>query len=244
MEIWRRQWMLRSGEFFVCLMVQFVFYVIGMLLFWAMEPQSEALLTGIPMGSVLGYGAALLLHAIYGIFSLPEKFNLAVSMGETRKRFMWGYLLFGLAELVGVQIAAGILQKVEIAIYGVLFGGTMIDGSPIAGEVLASHLFLIELGILAVEMLAGALMLRFSSRVLWGVMAVVLGLPSAQRTLIARGLLPEHILVVQAQTAGKMDMVYAISWLAVYAAVWLLLLAAAWGLLRKQQVTGWNDKSS
>lgn len=238
MEILRRQWMRRREELLVCLVALAAGCSIGVLLFWRTESPAAVLRIGIPMGSIMGYGAALLVHLIYGIFSMPGEFNLAVTLGGTRRQFVQGSLLFGLAELVGAQIAAGILQKLEIVIYGVLFAGIPITRSPIAGESLAGYLLLLELGILAAEMLTGALLLRFGPRVLWVVMAVVFVLPSVQQGLIDRGLLPEQTLLTQALIAGDLSIVYTIPRLVGYTAVWLLLLAAAWALLRRQQVTG------
>lgn len=237
MNIWRRQWMRRREEFLGCFAALAVGYVMGYLLSGNTERGAEVFRVGILLGSIFGYGAALLIHVIYGVFTMPGEFNLVVSMGETRKQFVREQLMFGLAELVGIQIAVDILQKIQMAIYGVLFDGMPMTGRHAAGGFLSGYLFLLELGILVVELLVGALLLRFGPKVLWGVMAVVFVLPSVWRGLSDRGLLPEHTRLAQALTAGDMSSVYTIPELAGFVAVLFLMLVTAWIMLRKQQVT-------
>lgn len=235
MNIWRRQWMRRREECLVCFAALAAGYVMGNLLSGAMEQGAEAARLGILLGSIFAYGAALLIHVIYGVFSMPTEFNLAVSMGETRKQFVRGQLVFGMAELVGIQIAAKILQELQTAVYGVLADGMQLTGKSVAEGFLAGYLFLLELGILVAELLVGALLLRFGPKVMWGVTVAVFVLPSVWRGLIDRGLVPEHPPLAQALIAG--DMGDRIPELAGAVAVLLLLLATAWGVLRKQQVT-------
>lgn len=234
MNIWRRQWMRRREECLVCFAALAAGYVMGNLLSGAMEQGADAARLGILMGSIFAYGAALLIHVIYGVFSMPAEFNLAVSMGETRKQFVRGQLVFGMAELVGIQIAAKILQKLQTTVYGVLADGVELTGKPVAEGALAGYLFLLELAIVVAELLVGALLLRFGPKAMWGVTVAVFVLPSVWRGLIDRGLLPEHTRLAQTLIAG--DMGDRIPELAGFVAVLLLLLATAWGVLRKQQV--------
>lgn len=237
MEILRKQWMRRKEEMLGCFAVLAVGYIIGNLLSGTLEQGAEAFPMGILLGSIFGYGMAIFTHIIYVVFMMPGEFNLAVSLGGTRKQFLQGYLLFGLVELVGVQIAIGILQRLERAAYGALYDGSTMTGSLLAGESIAGYLLLLELGILALETLVGALVLRFGQRVLLGVIGVAALFPSALRGLGDRGLLPEHTPVAQALAAGNRSGVHTLSWGIGFVAVVLLLLAVTWGLLRKQQVT-------
>lgn len=238
MEILKRQWMRRKEELFVCFVALAGGYVLGNLISGMLERGTEALRPGILLGGILGYGMALLTHMVYATFSMPGEFNLAVSMGGTRKQFLWGYLLFGLAELVGVQIMTGILQGLVTAIYGIWSGGSARSASLMPEGFLWGYLLLLELGILMVEVLVGAVVLRFGTRVLWGVMVVMFVLPTVRRGLIDRGLLPEYVPVTQALLEGDLSGVCTLPRLLEWLVLLLLLLAAVWGLLRKQQVTG------
>lgn len=170
----KNQWSRRKGEVAVFAAVSLLCFVVGMMLTVQVGDDSD-IKRLFPFGIMLLLVGMILTHLIQNVLGLVYEFNLAISMSVTRRRFTLSYLAFSALELFGALLLAVVLQGAET-----LIGTWVCPELPIiklfSGE--SIHIVLLAMvGILAVEMLAGALILRFGYKVLWGIWVLVM-LPS------------------------------------------------------------------
>lgn len=225
MEMIKNQWRMRRSEVSVTLVVMAAVYVIGMLLFGSVKAGDEQM-RAVPMGTLLACIIGGAMHMLCSCFSMACGFNLAVSMGITRKRFVSSYVLFSICELAGVVLVASVLCAGEQFINRISFAGVSAGAQEVSfalpkeGELLL-YAAVVLLGMLASEMIVSALLMRFGNNAMW-VMWIVpgVGVPIAARWI---GSLKLHV------TAKGVA--------AVFAAVCVLLLLVSWRMLKRQRVT-------
>lgn len=166
----RIQYQLRKKELLLVLLLLCGFYAAGMLLFAVLvqtgilgteETAAVAYICWIftAISSVGAYGLSML-------FSFPRDFNMAISMGQTRKRFLLAWIAVTVLELFLAAVcftALGFLQKAQVL--------RMLPELPrfaAAPDVLRiPYLALAALLLLAFILFCGALLLRFGTRVMW-----------------------------------------------------------------------------
>lgn len=170
----KNQWGRRKGEVLVFATVSLLCFVVGTAITVLVGDDSD-INKIFPFGTLLLLVGMILAHLIQNVLGLVYDFNLAISMSVTRRRFTMSYLAFSALELLGALLLVAVLQGVET-----LIGKWICPAFPIitllCGETI--HIFLLAMmGMLAAEMLAGALILRFGYKVLWGIWVLVM-LPS------------------------------------------------------------------
>lgn len=225
MEMIKNQWRMRRSEVSGTLVVMAAVYVIGILLFGAVRAGDEQM-RAVPMGTLLACTIGGIMQVLCSCFSMACGFNLAVSMGITRKRFVPSYMFFSLCELVGAVLFALALWAGELLINRIFFTRVSARAQevsfvlPHTGELLLYGVVVV-FGMLASEMILSALLMRFGSNVMlimWIVPGV--GVPVTARWIDSLKL---HV------TAEGVA--------AVFAAVCVILLLASWRMLKRQQVT-------
>lgn len=225
MEMIKNQWRMRRSEVSVTLAVMAAVYVMGMLLFGSVKAGDEQM-RAVPVGTLLACVIGGIMHVLCGCFSMSCGFNLAVSMGITRKRFVSSYMFFSICELVGVVLVASAFCAGELFINRISFAGVSAGAQEVSfalpkeGELLL-YAAVVLLGMLASEMILSALLMRFGSNVMW-VMWIVpgVGVPMTARWICSLKL---HV------TAEGVA--------AVFACVCVILLLVSWRMLKRQQVT-------
>lgn len=168
MELLKNQWKRRSKELRLFVISAVCLFLVGLLLFSVIGAGDKDEIFVVPVGTMLAMMMAGCIHLFYVSYGVVSEFNLAVGMGITRRRFVPGYIAFSALELIGIIIAGLLLNRIELRVYR-----TTMPGVPMAEEV--KYLFdvrmlvLLTLGMLAAEMLAGALILRFGRRAVIGI---------------------------------------------------------------------------
>ena len=190
----------------------------------------------IPAGSLFAAIAELFLYFFGESFYFLREFNLAVSMGQTRKNFVWCYEVVSILEVV---VLVGLLRgfvAIEEWLYHwllpeavFLVNGTMI----FRWKIILGVLLLAA----AVQMLIQALLLRYGIKIyigiwfLWMLFAYTPRMIERDSLLAKKGMaLVKWAGQVSAQFGGSI-------WIGIGLAAICILGGTAWGFLRKQQVT-------
>lgn len=186
---------------------------------------------------VLMFGAITLFFG--GIFSVQSDFNLAISMGKTRKYYLPSRYLLLLAETMMILALAYIVGKVEDALYPTLYPGAVCDFR-VSGFLNSPFLFLgIGLVVPVIILLFGVLLMRFSAKFFWILWALwMFGCIGAPRIASAAVHKPDSI-------PGKlglalMEFSNGLSPLQIsgmFAVVLLAVMVITFALFRKQRVT-------
>ena len=155
----------RKTELLQFLGITAVGYLIGLIVvFIVMNVAKEN--TCATAGTMLAFIAFAFMH-LFGItFSFMGDFNMAISLGATRKSFVSGYVLFNLLEIAVLEL--------EIVVFGVVEKLLLENAFPQAVmEIDLTNFFTWNYlsGVLvvftAVEMFFGAVILRYGMKVLW-----------------------------------------------------------------------------
>lgn len=231
------QWRTRKKETGIYLILMSGIYLLGLLLFGAVSSDGNDTESIVPLGTILSLSIICIIHLIGCSMTMIGGFNLAVSMGITRRKYVLGFGLFSALELLGFCLTAMVFFFIEKAICTSGIYGTsaqmqaenfILEGS--------KYLPLGIAGILALELLTTALYLRFGGKVFAAIWLLVIAGPLLARWMDGLGLLDKMTVDLVNNIAGF------------YAgigtpAVWLLtvpaealLAAAAWNMLRRQQV--------
>ncbi|MBO5069498.1 MAG: hypothetical protein J6C37_03955 [Roseburia sp.] len=173
MRVLKNQWISRRAEALTLFAAGAVVFLAGSAVMAALMDGTENAL--FPLGTLFLIFALGIIHLIQGGIGIVTDFNLAVSMGETRKRFIIGYLAFdGLEYLISLLLVF-MLQWVEEGIGRIFYPGLSFI-RVLSGKTL--YIFLLSiLGLMAAEVLTGALVLKFGQKVLWGLWVLAI-LPS------------------------------------------------------------------
>lgn len=164
MKVLKYQWISRRTEALALFAAGAVAFLVGSVMMAVLMDGTEKAF--FPLGTLSLIFMFGIIHLIQGGIGIVTDFNLAISMGETRKRFVAGYLAFdGLEYLVSLLMIL-LLQWVEEGIshkfYPELSFIRMLSWETL-------YIFLLSiLGLMAAEVLTGALILKFGQKVLWG----------------------------------------------------------------------------
>ena len=184
------------------------------------------------LGTILAIAAVLFIHFFGIMFSFVGEFNMAISMGATRKSYVTGYLLFTIAELGVLEVLIGVLAAIESGLLKLFYPGAYNSsiGWYFQGKVLVAT----AVGMPVMEIFLAALILRFGMKAFWGIWACFIFLMALLSNLSqsekAANLMQHLGLLADRQlTPGGL--------MAAGVLLILLLAAASWGLLRRQRVT-------
>lgn len=119
------------------------------------------------VGSMLVQMFGMILLLFGGIFSVQSDFNLAISMGKTRKYYVPSKYLVLVLETAVLLIIVFVISRIEDALYPAVYPGAICD-LDVSGifnypGFLAGLLF----GLPMIVLLFGALLMRFSAKIFW-----------------------------------------------------------------------------
>lgn len=192
--------------------------------------------TTVTLGTLFICPIAPFMHAFKRIFSFGTEFNMAIAMGQTRKKYVWTYELVALLELICAALLGYVLCLSEKAICNKFFSQVSIEIDAVAVFQLR-YLIPAILGILVLEVFLQAMSMRFGMKAFWAIwlmwMIICLGPTMGIRTRwiektvtgIAKG-----VLKLTEQTSGYI-------WIFGGLILGAVLLIISWGSLRKQRVT-------
>lgn len=189
----------------------------------------------IPVGTGMALVISLIFQAALTLSVFARNFNLAVSMGRTRREIIGGYWGLAMAELLALFPVFWILYGIERLLAGIFFPAQAVRGD-IQMLLQPKILLPVMAGIWCLELFVGAMTMKYGAKAWWGVWAVwmvsCVGLPN----LLMRG--EQGMLPAGLQTAGRLFVKGGPAvWITCGAAVMAVLVAAAWKILKKQQVT-------
>lgn len=159
------QWRRRYKMTLVILCSMLLAWGFGLLIFTALMA-GEGERYAVPMGTVFAGGMGMLVHLFYNPCQLGGEFNLAVSMGATRKGFLRGYFAASVSDLLLIFAASALLLGVETGICRLAWG------MPIVERLLADRwtwtgIALLVLGLFAAELFFSALLMKFGYKIFW-----------------------------------------------------------------------------
>ena len=196
-------------------------------------------LGSISEGFVAGTLSAAVIAACLWVFAdsfyFCREFNIAVSMGQTRKQFVWCYELVSFLEILGMVVLVRGLWAVEEGIYHWLVPEAKIVFG--AEEIFwRKGIWIWVLGVIAGQMLLQALLLRYGLKIYWviGFGGILLaGIPRmiSENSGIARKgrEIVEWIAGAAAEFGENV-------WILIGVVVSLGAVGIAWMFLRRQQV--------
>ncbi len=194
--------------------------------------------TYIYLGSCFAFFGVVLLYVFMGIFGYTADFNLAVSMGVTRKKFVLGYLVQSLLSSIMMSGILLLFYILESSLYHRVFKEAVLDMDSLAKGV-AWKLVLCAIAVVPVFRLAmGAFIMKFQKVGFWVMWAVWMAfcLFGSRWCKIMEN---ENSFLHKA-FAGLFEVVKGLpqaALLALGAGALILILCVAWLLARRQSVT-------
>lgn len=222
----------RKTELLQFLGITAVGYLIGLIVvFIVMNVAKEN--TCATAGTMLAVIVFALMH-LWGIsFSFIGDFNMAVSMGVTRKSFAAGYALFNLLEIAVLEL--------EIVVFGVLEKFLLKTAFPQAAvEADMTNFFTwnylsgVVVVFTTVEMFFGAVILRYGMKVLWILWAVWMIICLVPMNIAKNEKLSGELAKLGLFLGGKFTPQGIV---ALVIALTIVIAVITWNILRKQRVT-------
>lgn len=216
-------------QFLVAAFGGYVFGIIVMMIIRANTVEKECVTLGMLIGMII-----LVFMHFFGItFSFIGEFNMALSMGATRKSFVGSYALFNMVELAGLELLLFVLGKIELALISVIYPQCEII-LDVTQYFQWKYLLAVIVGMTVVELFLGAVILRFGMKAFWVVWAIWMFL-----TLVPVKLSENKVMAAKMHQLGEQigleNIVQYLFAAGVVAAVIMAVLG--WNLLKKQRVT-------
>lgn len=216
-------------QFLVAAFGGYVFGIIVMMIIRANIVEKECVTLGMLIGMII-----LVFMHFFGItFSFVGEFNMALSMGATRKSFVGSYALFNMVELAGLELLLFVLGKIELALISVIYPQCEII-LDVTQYFQWKYLLAVIVGMTVVELFLGAVILRFGMKAFWVVWAIWMFL-----TLVPVKLSENEVMAAKMHQLGEQigleNIVQYLLAAGVVAAVIMAVLG--WNLLKKQRVT-------
>lgn len=216
-------------QFLVAAFGGYVFEIIVMMIIRANTVEKECVTLGMLIGMII-----LVFMHFFGItFSFIGEFNMALSMGATRKSFVGSYALFNMVELAGLELLLFVLGKIELALISVIYPQCEII-LDVTQYFQWKYLLAVIVGMTVVELFLGAVILRFGMKAFWVVWAIWMFL-----TLVPVKLSENEVMAAKMHQLGEQigleNIVQYLFAAGVVAAVIMAVLG--WNLLKKQRVT-------
>lgn len=206
----------------------------GIIILSAVKPEAYVCL-----GTIIALCCIMFLYILTGIFNFAADFNLALSMGITRKGFALGYYVRSTLTAVFMCAALAAVCFFETGLYGFLFPG-MVSQMPKVFQFTEGWKLLLGICVAApaIRFIIGAFIIRFQKIgfwILWVLWMLLVGLGSKiaklfQDTSTFWGKLFRDVLLFL--QGFPVIALYAMGAGAVF-----LLAFGAWLLIRRQQVT-------
>lgn len=111
----------RKMEVLQFLAVAFGSYVFGIIVMMIIRANTMEENECVTLGMLIAMAALVFMHFFGIIFSFVGEFNMAISMGATRRAYVGSYALFNMAELAGLELLLFVLGKIESALMRVIY---------------------------------------------------------------------------------------------------------------------------
>ena len=221
----------RKTELLQFLGITAVGYLIGLIVVFIVMNVAKRI-TCATAGTMLRSIAFAFMHYLGLLFFMGD-FNMAISLGATRKSFVSGYVLFNLLEIAVLEL--------EIVVFGVVEKLLLENAFPQAVmEIDLTNFFTWNYlsGVLvvftAVEMFFGAVILRYGMKVLWILWAVWMIICLVPMNIAKNEKLSGELAKLGLFLGGKFTPQGIV---ALVIALTIVVAAITWNILRKQRVT-------
>lgn len=215
------------------LAVAFGSYVFGIIVMMIIRANTMEENECVTLGMLIAMVALVFIHFFGIIFSFVGEFNMAISMGATRKAYVGSYALFNMAELAGLELLLFVLGKIELALMRVIYPQCEII-LDVTQYFQWKYLLAVIVGMTVVELFLGAVILRFGMKAFWVVWAIWMFL-----TLVPAKLSENEVMAAKMHQLGEQigleNIVQYLFAAGVVAAVIMAVLG--WNFLKKQRVT-------
>lgn len=234
----KKQLYTRWDEITLMLVVEAGFFLFGeLMLAAAVYGIGGKERTVIPIGTMLAVCVPVILMVFFGMSSLAMNFNLAVSMGSVRSRYVMAMLGVSYLQAVALLWIADLFYALEQWIFRVAYAG-MKNELEMGVFFQWKYILPVSLAVVAIAALIGALFLRFGKGVFvifwifW--MAAVIGGPQLAKILASKKD-NAFLRLLRGMARGFRGFPQA-GLLVIITAISVAMLAAAWMVLRRQQV--------
>ncbi len=223
----------RKMEVLQFLAVAFGSYVFGIIVMMIIRANTMEENECVTLGMLIAMIVLVFIHFFGIIFSFVGEFNMALSMGATRKSFVGSYALFNMVELAGLELLLFVLGKIELALISVIYPQCEII-LDVTQYFQWKYLLAVIVGMTVVELFLGAVILRFGMKAFWVVWAIWMFL-----TLVPAKLSENEVMAAKMHQLGEQigleNIVQYLFAAGVVAAVIMAVLG--WNFLKKQRVT-------
>lgn len=223
----------RKMEVLQFLAVAFGSYVFGIIVMMIIRANTMEENECVTLGMLIAMAALVFIHFFGIIFSFVGEFNMAISMGATRRAYVGSYALFNMAELAGLELLLFVLGKIELALISVIYPQCEII-LDVTQYFQWKYLLAVIVGMTVVELFLGAVILRFGMKAFWVVWAIWMFL-----TLVPAKLSENEVMAAKMHQLGEQigleNIVQYLFAAGVVAAVIMAVLG--WNFLKKQRVT-------
>ena len=215
----------RKTELLQFLGITAVGYLIGLIVvFIVMNVAKEN--TCATAGTMLAFIAFAFMH-LFGItFSFMGDFNMAISLGATRKSFVSGYVLFNLLEIAVLEL--------EIVVFGVVEKFLLENAFPQAVMEIDLTNFFTWNYLSGVLVVFTAVILRYGMKVLWILWAVWMIICLVPMNIAKNEKLSGELAKLGLFLGGKFTPQGIV---ALVIALTIVIAVITWNILRKQRVT-------
>ncbi len=223
----------RKMEVLQFLAVAFGSYVFGIIVMMIIRANTMEENECVTLGMLIAMIVLVFIHFFGITFSFVGEFNMALSMGATRKSFVGSYVLFNMVELAGLELLLFVLGKIELALISVIYPQCEII-LDVTQYFQWKYLLAVIVGMTVVELFLGAVILRFGMKAFWVVWAIWMFL-----TLVPAKLSENEVMEAKMHQLGEQigleNIVQYLFAAGVVAAVIMAVLG--WNFLKKQRVT-------
>ena len=222
----------RKMEVLQFLAVAFGSYVFGIIVMMIIRANTMEENECVTLGMLIAMIVLVFIHFFGIIFSFVGEFNMALSMGATRKSFVGSYALFNMVELAGLELLLFVLGKIELALISVIYPQCEII-LDVTQYFQWKYLLAVIVGMTVVELFLGAVILRFGMKAFWVVWAIWMFL-----TLVPVKLSENEVMAAKMHQLGEQigleNIVQYLFAAGVVAAVIMAVLG--WNFLKKQRI--------
>ena len=184
-------------------------------------------------GTMIAAVIIIFVHFFATSISFVGEFNLAVSMGATRKNFVANYALFNMAEILLLELVLLIFGNLEKFIVNRLFPNIVmeIDMTKFFDW---KYLLMIIVIFTVAEIFIGAVILRFGMKFLWVLWAVWMLAALLPINISKNEKLSAELAKIGLMIGGKITPAGIV---AAVSLVCLILIVITWKILKRQRVT-------
>ena len=223
----------RKMEVLQFLAVAFGSYVFGIIVMMIIRANTMEENECVTLGMLIAMAALVFMHFFGIIFSFVGEFNMAISMGATRRAYVGSYALFNMAELAGLELLLFVLGKIESALMRVIYPQceVILD---LTQYLQWKYLLAVIVGMTIVELFLGAVTLRFGMKAFWAIWAIWMFV-----TLVPAKLIENEALAAKMHQFGmQIGFGNIVQYLVVVGVIAAVIMAVlGWNFLKKQSVT-------